>query len=115
MNLLSPPAARLSVEVVFGGSGADGLTAGRMDSLLHYTSDDTSDYVTVLRVEGEVGGRTGSFTAIGEGSYRDATASQTLRIVAGSGGLDAITGTVTSSSTQQDYPHMPLVIEYDLG
>jgi hypothetical protein len=107
--------SKLSRAEVTLGAGPDGLTSGRMDSLLHYNSDGTSDYVTVLRVQGEVGGRTGAFTAVGEGTYRDDTASGTMRIVAGSGDLEGITGTVTSTSTQSDYPNMPLVIEYDLG
>ena len=38
-----------------------------------------------------------------------------MRIVEGTGDLAGITGTVASSSTQEDYPNMPLVIEYQLG
>ena len=38
-----------------------------------------------------------------------------MRIGDGTGDLAGISGTVSSSSTQEDYPNMPLVIAYDLG
>ena len=38
-----------------------------------------------------------------------------MRIVEGTGDLAGISGTVSSSSTQDDYPNMPLVIEYTFG
>jgi hypothetical protein len=38
-----------------------------------------------------------------------------MPIVAGTGELAGITGSVVSNSTQADYPNMPLVIEYELG
>ena len=38
-----------------------------------------------------------------------------MRIVDGTGDLAGISGTVSSSSTQDDYPNMPLVIAYDLA
>ena len=77
--------------------------------------DGTSEYVGLIRLEGELDGRSGAFTAIGEGAYDGTTASSTMRIVDGTGDLAGISGTVSSSSTQDDYPNMPLVIEYSLG
>jgi hypothetical protein len=53
-------------------------------------------------------------TAIGHGEYDGTTASSTMPIVAGTGDLAGVTGSVSSSSTHADYPNMPLVIEYDL-
>ena len=38
-----------------------------------------------------------------------------MRIVEGTGDLAGITGSVSSSSTHDDYPNMPLVIAYELG
>ena len=95
--------------------GNDGLREGLMESVLYYRSDGTSQYAGVIHLEGELGGRSGSFTAVGEGGYDGTTASSTMRIVEGTGDLAGITGTVSSSSTHDDYPNMPLVIEYDLG
>ena len=95
--------------------GRDGLRTGHLESVLHYGADGSSTYVGVIRVTAELGGRSGAFTAVGEGGYDGTTATSSMRIVEGTGDLAGITGTVTSSSTQEDYPNMPLVIEYDLG
>ena len=95
--------------------GKNGLRSGLLESVLYYRSDGTSDYVGVIHVEGELSGKSGSFTAIGEGTYDGTTATSTMRIVAGTGGLAGVSGTVSSSSTENDYPNMPLVIAYDMG
>ncbi len=95
--------------------GNDGLAAGHMESVLYYRADGTSSYVGTLRLEAELGGRSGAFTAIGEGDYDGTTASSTMQIVEGTGDLAGITGSVSSSSTAEDYPNMPLVVEYQLG
>jgi len=92
--------------------GNDGLGTGHMESVLYYRADGTSAYLGAIRLEAELGGRKGAFTAIGEGTYDATTATSTLRIVDGTGDLAGITGTVSSSSTQTDYPNMPLVIAY---
>jgi hypothetical protein len=95
--------------------GNDGLGAGHFESVLYYAADGTSTYAGVIRLEAELDGKAGAFTAIGEGGYDGTTASSTMRIVEGTGGLAGISGTVSSSSTHEDYPNMPLVIEYELG
>jgi len=95
--------------------GKDGLRSGLLESVLHYGSDGTSEYAGLIRLEAELDGKSGAFTAIGEGTYDGTTASSTMRIVDGTGDLAGISGTVSSSSTQDDYPNMPLVIEYSLG
>lgn len=95
--------------------GKDGLRSGLLESVLHYGSDGTSEYAGLIRLEAELDGKSGAFTAIGEGTYDGTTASSTMRIVDGTGDLAGISGTVSSSSTQDDYPNMPLVIAYDLG
>ena len=94
--------------------GNDGLSAGHLESVLYYGADGTSSYVAVLHLDGELDGKSGSFTALGHGEYDGTTASSTMPIIGGTGELDGITGSVSSSSTQDDYPNMPLVIEYDL-
>jgi hypothetical protein len=94
--------------------GNDGLSTGHLESVLYYGADGTSSYVGVLHLDGELDGKSGSFTALGQGEYDGTTASSTMPIIAGTGELDGIAGSVSSSSTQADYPNMPLVIEYDL-
>jgi Protein of unknown function (DUF3224) len=95
--------------------GNDGLRSGLMESVLYYGADGTSSYVGVLHLDGELDGKSGSFTAIGHGVYDGTTATSMMPIVQGTGDLDGITGSVSSRSTHEDYPNMPLVIEYELG
>ena len=95
--------------------GNDGLSTGHLESVLYYGADGTSSYVGVLHLDGELDGKSGSFTALGHGEYDGTTASSTMPIIGGTGELDGITGSVSSSSTQDDYPNMPLVIAYELG
>jgi hypothetical protein len=95
--------------------GNNGLADGHLESVMYYTADGTSTYAGAIRLSAELGGRKGAFTAVGEGGYDGTTASSTMRIVEGTGDLAGITGSVSSSSTQDDYPNMPLVVEYDLG
>jgi hypothetical protein len=95
--------------------GNDGLSTGHLESVLYYGADGTSSYVAVLHLDGQLDGKSGSFTALGHGEYDGTTASSTMPIIGGTGELDGITGSVTSSSTQDDYPNMPLVIAYEFG
>jgi hypothetical protein len=95
--------------------GRDGLRTGHLETVLYYRPDGTSSYTGVLHLDAELDGRTGTFTAIGEGGYDGTTASSTMRIAEGTGDLAGITGTVTSTSTHEDYPNMPLVVAYSLG
>lgn len=100
--------------VVRLAEGTGGLSSGHMESVLYYREDGTSSYVTVLRLEGELGSRAGSFVAIGDGEYDGTSAGGAMRIVGGSQGLEGISGTVSGDSTHDDYPNMPLQIEYEL-
>lgn len=105
---------KISHAVVRLTEGRDGLTAGHMESVLYYRQDGSSRYTTLLRLEGELGGRAGSFVAVGDGSYDGTTAGGVMRIVSGSGDLETVSGTIGGDATHADYPQMPLVIEYDL-
>jgi hypothetical protein len=104
---------RATVELT---DGADGLQSGRFESLMYYRSDGTSSYVNVMHLTATLDGRTGSFVLSGEGAFDGKAASGTSAIVAGSGtdGLIGISGTVSSASTHEDYPFMPLILSYDL-
>ena len=100
-------------EVVLSGTD---IVAATFDALMFYRADGTSSYVTVMRVEATLGGRTGTFVLRGEGAFDGTTAHGTSEIVAGSGtdGLAGIAGTAESVSTHADYPFMPLTVTYTM-
>ncbi len=102
-------------EVTLTGVGDVGTA--RSQSLLFYRADGTSTFVVLLRAEATLGGRSGSFVLSGTGHYDGTTARQELAIVEGSGsdGLGGIRGSAVSESTHQDYPYMPLRLDYDLA
>ena len=100
-------------EVVLSGSD---VSAATFEALMFYRADGTSSYVTVMRVEATLGGRTGTFVLRGEGAFDGTTARGTSEIVTGSGtdGLAGIAGTAESVSTHADYPFMPLTVTYTM-
>jgi hypothetical protein len=103
-------------DVALSDGGEGDVTAATFEGLMFYRADGTSSYVTVMRLEATLDGRTGSFVLRGEGAYDGTTARGTSEIVAGSGtdGLAGITGTAESVSTQADYPFMPLTVTYTM-
>ena len=102
-------------EVTLGGG--EGLTGGSFEALMYYRPDGTSTYVTLMRLAGALGDRSGSVVLQGHGSYDGTTARVTATVVPGSGedGWAGITGEAESASTHADYPHMPLILRYELG
>ena len=102
-------------EVVLGG-GEGGLESGTFEGLMYYAADGTSTYVLLMQLTATLDGRSGTFVARGEGGFDGSTARSECAILPGSGTgeLSGISGTVTSSSTSADYPHMPLTVTYDL-
>jgi hypothetical protein len=100
-----------------GLTGTDELASGSFESLMYYRPDGTGTYVTLMRLTGTLDGRSGSVVLQGEGTYDGTTARITATVVPGSAtdGLAGITGTAESVSTSADYPHMPLVLRYDLA
>jgi len=108
--------SKLTRATVALADGADGLEAGRFESVMYYRSDGTSSYVNVMHLTATLEGRAGSFVLSGEGAFDGTTASGTSTIVPGSGtgGLIGIRATIGSSSTHADYPFMPLILDYDL-
>jgi hypothetical protein len=100
-------------EVVLSGSG-DGLTGATFEGLMFYRADGTSTYSTLMRIEGILDGRTGTFVLQGEGTFDGTRARGTSTIVTGSGTgeLAGISGTAESVSTHADYPFMPLTLTY---
>lgn len=86
------------------------------DALLAYAADGTSTYVTMMEVTAVLDGRAGSFVLTGSGTFDGTTADGRFTVVPGSGTgeLAGISGSATSRSTHDDYPAMPLRLEYDL-
>ena len=99
-------------------SGADdGLSAATFDAVMFYRPDGTSSYVSIMHVTGALQGREGSFVLQGDGAF-DGTAARSRSAVvngSGSGKLAGLTGAARSDSTHDDYPFMPLTLDYDLG
>jgi hypothetical protein len=93
----------------------DDLTGG-FESVLHYAADGSSEFSSVMYLEGVLEGRRGGFVLIGDGSYDGTTARSLSRVVEGSGTgeLAGIAGSATSASTHADYPVMPLTLDYRL-
>src|SRR5215472_2685461 len=86
------------------------------DALLYYAADGTSSYVGLMHVVGRLGDRTGSFVMEGTGGYdgTEARGESTVVTATASGELQGLRGTGLSVSTHDDYPFMPLVLEYDM-
>jgi hypothetical protein len=102
-------------EVALSGSG-DELESATFVGLMFYRADGTSSYVTLMHINGTLGGHSGSFVLQGHGSFDGTTARGESTVVAGSGtaGLAGITGIAESASTHEDYPFMPLTLRYEL-
>ena len=100
-------------EVALGA--ADGIDSATFDALMFYRADGTSSYVSLMSISGTLGGKSGSIVLRGTGGYDGTAAVGESTVVEGSGTgeLTGLTGTVTSRSTHDDYPHMPLTLTYD--
>jgi hypothetical protein len=86
------------------------------DALLYYAADGTSSYVGLMHVVGRLGDRTGSFVMEGTGAYDGTEARGESSVVTATafGDLRGLHGTGLSVSTHDDYPFMPLVLDYDV-
>ena len=95
----------------------DGLTSAIFEALMFYRADGTSTYVTLMHLTGTLDGRRGSFVLQGQGTYDGKTARGESYVVEGSGTgeLAGLGGTCQSVSTHDDYPFMPLTLNYDIG
>ena len=96
--------------------GNDGIESATFDSLMFYRADGTSSYVTLMQVNATFDGRTGSFVLQGTGGYDGTSASSQSTVIPGSGTgeLAGLTGTLTSVSTHDDYPNMPISLTYTI-
>ena len=96
---------------------ADGIEEATFEALMYYSPDGTSSYVSLMQITATLDGKSGSFVLQGTGAYDGTTATGESTVLPGSGtgDLAGLTGTVTSSSTHEDYPYMPITLSYDLG
>ena len=103
-------------EVQLGGND-DGIESAAFEALMIYRSDGTSRYVSVMQINVDRDGRSGSLVLEGTGSYDGTTASGEYQMVSGTGtgDLAGASGSATSVSTKDDYPNMPLTLRYVLG
>lgn len=103
-------------DVVLATAEDDIEAEGGFESLLYYSAEGTSSYVTLLHLSGRLGDRSGSFVLEGSGTYDGTTATVALAVVPGSGTdeLTGISGAATSESTHEDYPYMPLTLDYEI-
>ena len=109
--------SKLTRALVQLSDGKDAIESGSSAMLAYYQPDGTSSYVTMMRLNGNLDGRSGSFALRGEGDFDGTTASGRMTVVPGSGtgGLSGISGTCESVSTHADYPFMPLKLTYELA
>ncbi|HYW27402.1 MAG TPA: DUF3224 domain-containing protein [Terriglobales bacterium] len=84
------------------------------DAVLYYAADGTSSYAGLMHVEGRLGDRTGSFVMEGTGRYdgTEARGESTVVPATATGELRGLHGTGQSVSTHEDYPFMPLTLDY---
>jgi hypothetical protein len=99
-------------EVVLGSN--DGIESAAFEALMFYRPDGTSSYVSLMQITATFEGKSGSLVLRGSGDYDGTTAAGEYHVVAGAGALGDLTGTLTSASTQQDYPNMPITLTYQL-
>jgi hypothetical protein len=99
-------------EVQLGSN--DGISSAAFEALMFYRPDGTSSYVSLMQITASFDDKAGSFVLRGSGEYDGTTAAGEYQIVAGEGGLAGISGTLTSASTQADYPNMPITLTYQL-
>jgi hypothetical protein len=101
-------------EVALSGTD-DAISSATFEGLMYYRADGTSSYVTLMRLEATLDGRTGALVLRGPGAFDGTTARGTFEVVAGTGGLEGVTGTAGSESTHADYPFMPLTVTYTMA
>jgi hypothetical protein len=67
-----------------------------------------------MQVEATIDGRNGSFVLQGTGGFDGTSASGESTVIPGSGTgeLTGLRGTMTSVSTHDDYPNMPITLTY---
>ena len=94
--------------------GTDGLESGWFSMLSYYRPDGTSEFTTMLRLAGQLDGRTGTFILRGEGTFDGTSFTGSMRIVdrSGTGELAWISGTGDLAGISGTY--MPLSLAYEL-
>jgi len=107
-----PKLTRASVLYEFDGEMSG---EGRLEYLMTYLPDTTAAFVGYQRFVGRLGSRQGSFIFQHAGRFADGVASDTWRVLAGSGtgDLAGLRGQVDFSAGHQD--RYEIIFEYELG
>jgi Protein of unknown function (DUF3224) len=89
--------------------------SGPWEGQMYYRPDGTAVYTGLQRLEGNLGGKSGAFVMESSGGYDGTTASNTWRVVEGSGtgGFAGLSGTGEASAEQGQVGHY--TFEYQLG
>jgi Protein of unknown function (DUF3224) len=104
--------ARAVVEQTYSG---DISGHGHTDWLMHYRGDKTADFVGYMRVDGGVGGRSGSLVLRSTGEFDGTKAAGPLEVVRGSGTgeLAGIVGTGTLDAPLGGEPVVSLDYDFE--
>jgi len=88
---------------------------GRLEYLMAYLPDGTARFVGLQRFSGRIGQRDGTFIFQHGGRFADGVASDTWKVIPGSGtgGLAGITGQVEFSSGHAE--RYEIIFEYELA
>ncbi|HEX6194336.1 MAG TPA: DUF3224 domain-containing protein [Jiangellaceae bacterium] len=101
-------------DVALRASHDDVDAVATMENLLLYLPTGHSNFGGLLRIDGQLSGRSGSLVVQTKGYYDGTRAHFSGEIVDATGDFEGATGTVSSTSTHADYPHMPLAVTYQL-
>jgi hypothetical protein len=116
---ISPERKMTKASVEYGFSGAiDGK--GSVEYLMFYSHFDPKDqhnssasYVGLIRFDGKLAGRSGSFVMKDTGTFEGGTANATLQIAEGSG-TGALRGITGTGAYRADREGSRLELDYDL-
>jgi formylmethanofuran dehydrogenase subunit C len=88
---------------------------GSVEWLMCYSPEGGAHYVGLQRVEGSLGGRSGSFVIEAAGSFDGKQSTGTWRIIAGSGSGELTSLTGEGSFEAPGGPTASYSLEYELG
>lgn len=108
-------APKLTRATVLYGFDGELSGEGRLEYLMTYLSDGSARFVGYQRFVGRVGNRDGTFIFQHGGRFADGIASDTWKVVPGSGtgALSGISGQVEFSSGHQD--RYEIIFEYEVA
>ena len=109
-----PKLTRASVSQAYVG---DLEGEGKVEHLMVYGDNGSASYVTLERVVGRLGSRSGSFVTQGSGTFEGSTAKGTFSVVPGSGTgeLAGLRGTGSFIAVGGQTDTQMVTLEYEIG